>query len=188
MLKKCFSVSIILIGVLCLFIGAVKSEEGISSFETKSTTLSGSVNKKEESKKEQKQETLNNYLGILSIPKINLNRGFYEYTSPLNTVDKNIEVIETSKMPDVLNGNLILASHSGNSKIAYFKHLDELQIKDEVYVYYLNKKYKYIIASIYDRKKTGYIDIVRDKNKNTITLITCKKNTNLQTVFIGYME
>ena len=49
---------------------------------------------------------------------------------------------------------------------------------------YLNS----IIDDIYDKEKTGYIEIIRNRNKNTITLITCKKNTNLQTVFIGYMK
>ena len=49
------------------------------------------------------------------------------------------------------------------------------------------KKYKYIIDDIYDRNKTGYIEIIRDKQRNTITLITCKKNTNMQIVFIGYL-
>ena len=52
-------------------------------------------------------------------------------------VDKNIEVIEGSKMPDVARGNLILASHSGNSDIAYFKHLDMLTYNDVVYIYYI---------------------------------------------------
>ena len=88
-------------------------------------------------------------------------------------------------MPDK-KGNLILAAHSGTSAIAYFKHLDQVSINDEVYVYYKDKKYNYIIKKIYDVDKTGFVKINRDKNKQTLTLITCKKNTNKQTVFIGY--
>lgn len=173
----------ILLGVSSIFINTVESKNKITTFEMENIIISGNVNEDKISKIES-----NGYLGVLSIPKINLKQGFYEYSSPLNTVDKNIEVIETSKMPDVLNGNLILAAHSGNSEIAYFKHLEQLQIQDAVYVYYRSKKYKYVINDIYAKEKTGYIEIIRDKNKNTITLITCKKNTNLQSVFIGYME
>ena len=84
-------------------------------------------------------------------------------------------------------GNLILASHSGNTDIAYFKHLDRLNINDIAFIYYKSIKYKYIITNIYEVEKTGYVDIKRNKNKQTLTLITCKKNTNKQTVFIGYL-
>ena len=87
-----------------------------------------------------------------------------------------------------VNSNLILASHSGTSSIAYFKHLDEITYNDVVYIYYQNIKYKYIVAQIYDVAKTGHIEIKRLQNKTTITLITCKKNSNLQTVYIGYLE
>lgn len=186
MLKKYYNVIafvLILLGVSSVFINTVESKNKITTFEVKNSIISGNINEDNIYKIES-----NGYLGILSIPKINLKQGFYEYSSPLNTVDKNIEVIETSKMPDVLNGNLILAAHSGNSEIAYFKHLDQLQVQDAVYVYYKGKEYKYVIDDIYDKEKTGYIEIIRNRNKNTITLITCKKNTNLQTVFIGYME
>lgn len=122
---------------------------------------------------------------VLSIPKINLNQEFYPNDKVKNNVDKGIQVIDGSTMPNK-NGNLILASHSGSSSIAYFKHLDLLNIGDKVYVIYMGKKYSYIISSIYDVEKTGFVEIKRD-NRQTLTLITCKKNTNKQTVFIGYL-
>ncbi len=124
---------------------------------------------------------------ILEIPKINLKQEFYPNDKEKNNVDKNIQVIETSKMPNIKGGNLILASHSGSSDIAYFKNLDKLTINDTAYIYYQNKKYKYVISKIYDVEKTGYVNIQRNKNKQTLTLITCKKNTNKQTIFIGYL-
>ncbi len=127
-----------------------------------------------------------NHNPVLEIPKINLKQEFYPYDKEKNTVDKGIQVIETSKMPDK-KGNLILASHSGNSNIAYFKHLDMININDIVYIYYQGKTYKYVINDIYDVEKTGYVNIKRNKNKQTLTLITCKKNTNKQTIYIGYL-
>lgn len=123
---------------------------------------------------------------ILEIPKINLYQEFYPNDKEKNNVDRGIQVIETSIMPNK-KGNLILAAHSGSSKIAYFKNLDKLNINDIVFIYYKNIKYQYIITSIYDVEKTGYVDIKRNKNKQTLTLITCKKNTNKQTVYIGYL-
>lgn len=132
--------------------------------------------------------TIENSYPVLEIPKIKLSQEFYPKDKKLNTVDKNIQVIETSQMPDIKNSNLILAAHSGSSKVGYFKNLDQLKLKDSVYIIYKNKRYQYILKDIYDVIKTGYVNIKRDKDKNTITLITCKKNTNKQTIFIGYLS
>ena len=129
----------------------------------------------------------NNTNPVLEIPKINLHQEFYPNDKIKNNVDKNIQVINGSVMPNK-KGNVILAAHSGTSAIAYFKHLDQLKINDVVYVEYNNKKYKYIISDIYDVFKTGYVSIKRNKDKQTLTLITCKKNTNMQTVYIGYLN
>ena len=123
----------------------------------------------------------------LEIPKVNLKKELYPNDPDKNNVAKNIQVIDGSSMPDVVGGNLILASHSGNSEIAYFKHLDNLNYNDELYIYYKNKKYRYVIGDIYDVWKSGYVEIKRDKSKSTVTLITCKKGTNMQTVYIGYL-
>ncbi len=124
---------------------------------------------------------------VLEIPKINLKKEVYPNNQEKNTVSKNIQVIEGSNMPNIQNGNFILAAHSGNSDIAYFKDLDKISQNNEIYVYYQNRKYRYIIGDIYDVLKTGYVEIKRNRNKSTITLITCKKGTNLQTVYIGYL-
>lgn len=124
---------------------------------------------------------------VLEIPKINLKKEIYPNDVSKNNVDKNIQVIDGSSMPNVGGGNLILASHSGNSDIAYFKHLDELSYNDEFFIYYKNIKYRYIIGDIYDVPKTGYVEIKRDKSKSAVTLITCKKGTNMQTIYIGYL-
>lgn len=124
---------------------------------------------------------------IIEIEKIDLKQEFYPYDKDKNVVDKNIQVINGSKMPDVVNSNLILASHSGNSSIAYFKNLDKLNVSDTVYIYYKDRKYKYVIADIYEVEKTGYVEIKRRHDKNTLTLITCKRGTNKQFVFIGYL-
>ncbi len=125
------------------------------------------------------------YIAVLEIPKIKLKKGFYSYGSSKNNVNKNIEVIESSTMPDVLNGNLILASHSGTSKIAYFKNLYQLEKGDMAYVYYQNKTYTYQLLYVYNEEKDGHLSIRRSKNQTNLTLITCdKKNDSLQNVYI----
>lgn len=128
------------------------------------------------------------YVGILEIKKIKLKRGFYSIDSNNNNVDKNIMVINSSDMPDVNLGNLILANHSGNSNISYFKNLDKLEIGDIASVYYLKNKYNYKLVNYYEVDKTGVIQIIKNNDINCLTLITCKKNTNKQLVFIFELE
>lgn len=124
------------------------------------------------------------YIGILEIKKIKLRKGFYKFNSNLNDVDKNIMIVSSSNMPDVNKGNLILASHSGNSSVSYFRYLDKLDMEDIASIYYLGKKYDYKLINYYDVDKNGSVQIIKNNDINTLTLITCKKNTDKQTVFI----
>ena len=133
-----------------------------------------------------KVQNLYTYIGYLNIPKINLNQGLVDINSKENNVDKNIQIIKPSDYPDITNGNLILASHSGSSSISYFKHLYQLVVGDTVNVNYKGYKYTYQIVNIYNTPKNGTVPIYRNTQKTTITLITCTKNSNtLQTVYIG---
>ena len=135
-----------------------------------------------------KSDTSNNYepyLAVLKIPKLNLERGFYDKTSSLNNVDYNILFHSNSDYPDKLNGNVILASHSGTSSISYFKNLYKLELGDEAQINYKNTTYTYKVVNIYKEEKDGTIAIYRNKEKSTLTLITCTKNDNAkQTVYI----
>ncbi len=135
-----------------------------------------------------KSDTSNNYepyLAVLKIPKLNLERGFYDKTSLLNNVDYNILFHSNSDYPDKLNGNVILASHSGTSSISYFKNLYKLELGDEAQINYKNTTYTYKVVNIYKEEKDGTIAIYRNKEKSTLTLITCTKNDNAkQTVYI----
>ena len=87
-------------------------------------------------------------------------------------------------MPDKVNGNVILAGHSGNSYISFFKKLPNLVNEDEAIIYYDGKRYVYSLTKIYEIEKTGTAHIMRNGKNSTLTLITCKHNTNKQLVFI----
>ncbi|MBO5376227.1 MAG: sortase [Bacilli bacterium] len=138
---------------------------------------------KEEPKSEEKVSTPN-YIAVLEIPKINLKKGLFDKSSSNNNVDKNIQILKESDMPDKLNGNFILAGHSGNGRIAYFKNLNKLEIGDIAYVYYNGGRYGYKLVNSYEIDKTGKANIVRNANKTTMTLVTCKHNTEKQIIFI----
>ena len=63
-----------------------------------------------------------------------------------------------------------------------------LELNDIVYIYHERIKCTYRIDEIYDVKKDGSVEISRDLNQNTLTLITCKKDTNdRQLVVVSYL-
>lgn len=126
-----------------------------------------------------------NYIGYLDIPKINLKRGFVSLNSKYNSISYNVMLIKGSSMPDVKNGNLILAAHRGNSSVSFFDKLYKLNLGDEANVTYNDKVYTYKLVNTYLEAKDGTIAIYRDENKTTLTLITCTRgDKKTQTVFI----
>lgn len=143
-------------------------------------------NSEETSYKFDKEEDKSIYIGYLSIPDINLKKGFTTKESKYNTISKNIQILSASDYPDKENGNLIFAAHSGNSSVSYFNKLYLLNKGALIYVTYNDTSYTYKITEIYTVKKSGTIEIKSNKDKSNITLITCTKNDNTtQTVYLG---
>lgn len=118
-----------------------------------------------------------NYLAVLKIDKINLEKGLYSIDSNMNNVDYNIEILKESKMPDIENGNLTLAGHNGYLKESYFRHLYRLIPSDKVSVFYNGYEYIYEVINTYKVNKTGTVKVIRNNNKTTLTLITCSGDT-----------
>lgn len=203
--------TLIIIGVLVILLGFVLgfyeffqerkdktfSEMNISLYENEipENKQNEEIIQQENNEEELKQEILDdqenkeyqefNYIGFLEIPKLNLKRGFFDINSPYNNVDRNITIIKGSTMPDEQNNNLILAAHSGSCSYCYFKNLYKLKKGDKASVNYEGKKYNYEIVKIYEVTKDGTVAIYRDYSKNTMTLITCTKNSDTkQTVYI----
>lgn len=154
--------------------------------------IASQITEETEGKIEQTEESdtfTDDYIGYLSIPKINLNKGFVDRRSSENDVEKNIMVIEGSTYPDIERGNFILAGHSGTGWKAFFNELYRLNIGDEAYITYKGKKYTYKFTNIYKQQKTGKIAIYRNYDKTTLTLVTCTNNDETtQTVYIAELE
>jgi len=183
--------------ILCSFVSVTEmhrehkiedaNENLLNEFFEEQETIITEEEVKEEPVKEEKKEIQveqEKYLGVLEIKKINLTRGFYNKNSKNNDENKNIKLLKESDMPDKVNGNIILAGHSGNSYISFFKKLPNLVNGDEAIIYYAGKRYVYSLTKIYEIEKTGTAHIVRNGKNSTLTLITCKHNTNKQLVFI----
>ncbi|MCI8347249.1 MAG: sortase [Bacilli bacterium] len=135
------------------------------------------------------QIDLNQYIGQLEIPKLNFSKGFYPKDSQFNDVDRNLLVVKESDYPNVSKGNLIIAGHSGDAWNSFFNDLYQLSSGDDLRVIYNNKTYTYKIVNIYKEPKVGQIAIYRNKNRTTLTLVTCTNNdSTTQTIYISELQ
>ena len=110
---------------------------------------------------------------VLEIPKIKLQETIYQKDSKYNDLKYGLYILQESNIEE----NLIIASHSGTAKTSYFKNLDQLKLEDEIRIIKDNNIYLFKIINIYEERKDGKINVQR-YNSTTLTLITCKKNTN----------
>lgn len=125
------------------------------------------------------------YTAVLEIPKINLKRGVVNNTKNFNSIRYAISVDNGSHYPNE-NGNFILYSHSGNSNIAFFSRLNQIEKDDDIYVYYNGITYHYKVVKKYDIEKTGKARVIDSNESKYITLITCNQNRRgYQTVIEG---
>ena len=199
--KITLSILFIIIGIILLtwnYFGSIKSnlfnEKNIQLME-QSITLPEEL-ETVDTDTPQEEPTITNpvvdnegYIGYLSVPDVNIKRGFTSFESPYNSLKYNILLVQGSTMPDVEHGNLILAGHNGRSKVSFFNDLYKLQDGAHAYVTYNGKLYDYKLVNRYDVPKVGTITIKRDGSKNTLTLITCHRTNNgLQVVFIFELE
>ena len=136
-----------------------------------------------------KSLTSDTYIGTLEIPKIKLKRGFVGLNSSQNTVEKNIAIMKGSSFPNVDKGNFIIAGHSGPAWNSFFNNLYQLKKGDKANVYYKNVKYSYKLIHSYKVSKNGKVNIKRNKNKTSLTLITCTNGSKTkQSVYIFELD
>lgn len=200
--KKTSKTIFVVIGSLFLLIGVslisydffskrnveINEQMAIEEFYTSQEEIKEESTNDTQKVEEVKKQNKINYIAILKIPKIDLERGLVDPKSYLNDVKYNLEIVEGSSMPDIKNSNLIIASHSGTARISYFRNLNKLSINDEILLIYKSKTYKYKVSNKYEIEKTGTAKIIREKNTTTLTLITCKYRTNKQIVVIATLQ
>lgn len=135
------------------------------------------------------QVGIDEYIGILNVPKVDIKRGFLSPESQYNSIAYNVAVMPKSTMPNQKNGNLILAAHRGNSAVSFFDKLYLLELGDIATINYHNKLYTYKLVNIYYEDKDGELTIRRNPEKTILTLVTCTRDDKTkQTVFIFELD
>lgn len=182
-------IALLLVGgnILYNYLSYQKEQKQIDNFLNKEIVIEKEPTTEEDNnvkENEEVKEEIPNYIGILEIPNISLKKGFYSIDNKNNNVNKNIEVLQNSDMPNVENGLFAIAGHSGTGKLGFFNKLYKLNKDDLIYVYYQNIKYTYQITSITRQDKQGFITISRQKDTTELLLTTCDQQTKGKQVIV----
>lgn len=110
---------------------------------------------------------------VINIPKINLDAVVKKTTDNFSNLNKNLVYYNN----DNYKKGIIIFGHSGVGYGTYFNRLDELSINDFVYLYKDKLKIKYVVSKVWYVKDDD-ISVIDINKKETLRLITCKKNDN----------
>lgn len=120
-----------------------------------------------------KEQSLPEPVGILDIPKINLEVQVYPTSSDL-VLEKGIGVLEGTAIPSGGIGNhSVLTGHRGLSLGQMFTDLPNLKVNDHFYLTILGDIHAYEIDQIKTITPDDLSHFDRDDTKDYITLVTC---------------
>lgn len=154
-----------IIGINCYTIYKVEKENKNIVLQYEKSINSG--------KKMQEVIKLNeDIVGILKIPKINLEVAVKEGTDK-ETLKYAVGHFEQTAMPGE-DGNFSVAGHRAYTTNKFFSNLDKLEIGDELNMLYMDTTHSYKVNSI-EVVEPDEVEVVdsTDKDKKEITLVTC---------------
>ena len=116
------------------------------------------------------QEQSSNIIGILSIPKLDLNVGIGEGVDN-ETLKYSVGHFSDTAMPGQ-KGNFCVIGHRSYTYGEFFNRLDEIEENDEIIVEYNGKEFKYKVTEI-KVVKPEEVYVLNQSEEEEITLITC---------------
>ena len=115
----------------------------------------------------------NDTVAVLTIPKMNLQEPVYLGTSS-DHLNKGIAQLSISSMPiGGENTNCVLAGHRGWSGALFFRHIDVLEIGDEITLTNLWETLTYRVAEIKMIHPSQAEEILIQSGRDLLTLLTC---------------
>ena len=163
----------IIISALAMRYEANKTQKVmIEDFEKNIKKVDGQlgVSEKTKTKDEKPLESEEGAIGIISIPKIDLNVALSEGVDA-SVLKYAVGHFRGTPMPGD-KGNFCVAGHRSYTYNQYFNRLDELGIGDEIIVTTQDGKFKY---EVYESKvvKPEEISVLDNTQGEEITLVTC---------------
>lgn len=114
---------------------------------------------------------------LITIEKINIKNIIKEDTIKSEKI-KDIVLFKEYGKPNIKNSNTIIGAHSGNGRNSFFTNLNNIEIDDEIKLYYKEIEYIYKVIDKFYIIESDFKILNNIKNKTTLTLFTCNENNN----------
>ncbi|WP_394925886.1 class C sortase [uncultured Robinsoniella sp.] len=112
-------------------------------------------------------------IGSLKIPKMNIELPIYLGATNENMAKGAAHLTQTSLPVGGINSNAVIAAHRGYSKAAMFRDIEKLELGDEIIIKNFRETLLYTVVEIKILKPTDILDILIQKERDLVTLITC---------------
>ncbi|NLV90360.1 MAG: sortase [Tenericutes bacterium] len=114
---------------------------------------------------------------LITIEKINIKNIIKEDTIKSEKI-KDIVLFKEYGKPNIKNSNTIIGAHSGNGRNSFFTNLINIEIDDEIKLYYKEIEYIYKVIDKFYIIESDFKILNNIKNKTTLTLFTCNEDNN----------
>lgn len=114
-----------------------------------------------------------NIIGIIKIPKINVELPIYLGATESNLYKGATHLSETSLPLGEESSNVVIAAHRGLIRNKMFRYLDKLVIGDEISITTFWDTLKYTVSEIRVISPTDSSQILIQKDRDLVTLVTC---------------
>lgn len=114
---------------------------------------------------------------LITIEKINIKNIIKEGTIKSEKI-KDIVLFKEYGKPNIKNSNTIIGAHSGNGRNSFFTNLNNIEIDDEIKLYYKEIEYIYKVIDKFYIIESDFKILNSIKNKTTLTLFTCNEDNN----------
>ncbi len=115
----------------------------------------------------------NNVIGYINIPKMNIELPILLGANSSNMLKGAVHLTETSYPIGGINTNSVIAGHRGYGRATLFRHIEKLEIGDEIYIKNFKEELTYVVYDIKIIEPDDVSELKVQDGEDIITLITC---------------
>lgn len=115
----------------------------------------------------------NNVIGYINIPKMNIELPILLGANSPNMLKGAVHLTETSYPIGGINTNSVIAGHRGYGRATLFRHIEKLEIGDEIYIKNFKEELTYVVYDIKIIEPDDVSELKVQDGEDIITLITC---------------
>lgn len=115
----------------------------------------------------------NNVIGYINIPKMNIELPILLGANSSNMLKGAVHLTETSYPIGGINTNSVIAGHRGYGRATLFRHIEKLEIGDEIYIKNFKEELTYVVYDIKIIEPYDVSELKVQDGEDIITLITC---------------